>query len=317
VGEIYSISRVSSSPFPESVFYVASGALLIYICISKKSHRGSIQRDVGSSGKDGKVAVGNPHGTPAASVEEEHGNSAEIEAVQRMENTQKYNLATEETYQDGQTIFKEGSWGDWVYVILSGSVEISKVVQGEKYVLDVLQSGEVFGELGFIGGMKRTATARAIGETTLGILDREFFEKEYNLLSPQFRRVLEIITDRFKKMLERAKEFSAREELRVPKVLSLVFKDRQSFIRAYTGDVSSGGLFIKTETPLGVGHQFLLKLQLPGVQDPLQVKCEVVWSRKRESSEPNKPPGMGIKFCEISKSDLQILKKYVSTAESG
>ena len=232
-----------------------------------------------------------------------------------MEDTQKYNLATEETYQDGQTIFKEGSWGDWVYVILSGSVEISKNVQGQKYVLEVLLSGEVFGELGFIGGMKRTATATAVSETTLGILDREFFEKEYNLLSPQFRRVLEIITERFKNMLERANEFTTRKEKRVPKVLSLVFKDRQSFIRAYTGDISSGGLFIKTETPLSVGHQFLLKLQLPGVPNPLQIKCEVVWGRKRESSEPNKPPGMGIKFSEMSKTDIQILKKYLGTAE--
>ena len=232
-----------------------------------------------------------------------------------MEDTQKYNLATEETYQDGQTIFKEGSWGDWVYVILSGSVEISTNVQGQKYVLEVLLSGEVFGELGFIGGMKRTATATAVSETTLGILDREFFEKEYNLLSPQFRRVLEIITERFKNMLERANEFTTRKEKRVPKVLSLVFKDRQSFIRAYTGDISSGGLFIKTETPLSVGHQFLLKLQLPGVPNPLQIKCEVVWGRKRESSEPNKPPGMGIKFSEMSKTDIQILKKYLGTAE--
>ena len=232
-----------------------------------------------------------------------------------MEDTQKYNLATEETYQDGQTIFKEGSWGDWVYVILSGSVEISKNVQGQKYVLEVLLSGEVFGELGFIGGMKRTATATAVSETTLGILDREFFEKEYNLLSPQFRRVLEIITERFKNILERANEFTTRKEKRVPKVLSLVFKDRQSFIRAYTGDISSGGLFIKTETPLSVGHQFLLKLQLPGVPNPMQIKCEVVWGRKRESSEPNKPPGMGIKFSEMSKTDIQILKKYLGTAE--
>ena len=232
-----------------------------------------------------------------------------------MEDTQKYNLATEETYQDGQTIFKEGSWGDWVYVILSGSVEISKNVQGQKYVLEVLLSGEVFGELGFIGGMKRTATATAVSETTLGILDREFFEKEYNLLSPQFRRVLEIITERFKNMLERANEFTTRKEKRVPKVLSLVFKDRQSFIRAYTGDISSGGLFIKTETPLSVGHQFLLKLQLPGVPNPMQIKCEVVWGRKRESSEPNKPPGMGIKFSDMSKTDIQTLKKYLGTAE--
>ena len=85
----------------------------------------------------------------------------------------QYNIAEEENYQDGQIIFKEDSSGDWIYVVLSGAVEISKNLQGQKYIISVLQTGEVFGELGFIGVTKRTATARAIGNTTLGIIDRE------------------------------------------------------------------------------------------------------------------------------------------------
>ena len=36
-----------------------------------------------------------------------------------------FTIASEETYPDGKMIFQEGSSGDWVYVILSGSVEIS------------------------------------------------------------------------------------------------------------------------------------------------------------------------------------------------
>ncbi len=234
-----------------------------------------------------------------------------------MDSKPKYNIAAEETYQDGQIIFKEGSWGDWVYVVLSGTVEISRKVEGKKYVLEILQIDEVFGELGFIGGMKRTATAKAIGETTLGIIDRQFFEKEFNQLSAQFRSVLEIITSRFKKMLERASDFTTRLEPRVPKVLSLAFKDRQSFVRAYTGNVSTGGLFIGTDNPLNPGHQFLLKLQLPGVENALQIKCEVMWARKQEDNEPGKSPGMGIKFSEISKGDYQVLTQYLETANLG
>ena len=229
-----------------------------------------------------------------------------------MDSTKVHNLATEETYQDGQIIFKEGSSGDWIYIIVSGSVEISKNVAGETRVIEVLGPGEVFGELGFIGGLKRTATAKAVGVSTLGIIDREFLDNEFNKMSGQFRTILVAITHRFKKMLDRASDYTTRTEPRIPGNLSLVFRDRESFIRAYTANVSTGGLSIKTENPLPQGHQFNLKLQVPGKQDPIQLKCEVVWSQKREESSPQKQSGMGVKFCEIAKKDLEFLKKYIA-----
>jgi type IV pilus assembly protein PilZ len=227
-----------------------------------------------------------------------------------------YDIAAEETYHDGQIIFKEGSSGDWLYIILSGSVEISKSVGDQKYVIEILRADEVFGELGFIGRIERTATAQAIGETALGIIDREPLDKEYNKLSIQFRSILEAITCRSKKMLDRAREFSKRSAPRIPQVLSLVFKDRQSFFQAYTGNISTGGLFIKTDNPLSSGHRFLLKLQLPGIPDPMEIKCRVMWARKVENGEANRPPGMGIKFCEIPKEDYLRLKEYLATSES-
>ena len=54
-----------------------------------------------------------------------------------------FNIASEETYQDGQIIIKEGTSGDWVYVILSGTVEISKTVRGKEFVIELLQPNEV------------------------------------------------------------------------------------------------------------------------------------------------------------------------------
>lgn len=228
----------------------------------------------------------------------------------------QYNIAEEENYQDGQIIFKENSSGDWIYVVLSGAVEISKYVQGQKYIISVLQPGEVFGELGFIGVTKRTATARAIGNTTLGIIDREFLEKEYNQLSGQFRSIIEVITKRFKEMLDRTCAFTKRAEPRFEKSLSLVYKDREAFFRAYTGNVSTGGLYIKTENPLNPGDEIFLKLQLPGVSDALHIKCEVVWARPPAESRSDKPAGMGVKFIQISKKDHQFLKQYLSSIDS-
>ena len=221
-----------------------------------------------------------------------------------------YNIASEETYEDGQIIYKEGSSGDWVYVIISGAVEISKTVGGRRFVLGVLQPGDTFGELNLIAGIRRTATVRAIGETTVGLVDRESLDAEFNQLSADFRSMLVSMVKRFENIVNRSCEFSVRGEVRAAKSLSLTFKDSQAFVRAYTGNISTGGLFIKTERPLAEGEQFLLRLQLPNEVEPLRIKCEVVWARKPGGYD-NKPAGMGVKFGEMGEKDRQILHKFL------
>ena len=227
-----------------------------------------------------------------------------------------YQIASEETYKDGQVILEEGSSGDWVYVVLSGSVEMSKTIGGRKVIITALELGEVFGELGYLGAMKRTATARAIGETTVGIIDRSFLDQEFNKLSGPFRSILVAVVKRFKDLIDRACEFSSRKETRVQKTLSLMFKDRKSFIKAYTGNISKGGLFIMTERPLNQGEQFLLKLQLPDLPEPIKVNCEVSWVREQSDIE-KRPPGMGVKFSKMTKRDNQILNQYFQTLIKG
>ena len=227
-----------------------------------------------------------------------------------------YHIASEETYKDGQVILEEGSSGDWVYIVLSGSVEISKTIEGRKFIITALEPGEVFGELGYLGAMKRTATARAIGETTVGVIDRSFLDQEFNKLSGPFRSILVAVVKRFRNLIDRACEFSSRKEARVQKTLSLTFKDRKSFVKAYTDNISKGGLFIMTERPLKQGEQFLLKLQVPDLPEPIKLNCEVSWVREQTDTE-KRPPGMGVKFCKMTKKDNQVLNQYFQTLIKG
>ncbi len=37
----------------------------------------------------------------------------------------------------GQLIFEEGSNGDWIYILEEGEVEISKIVDGKKFVIEI------------------------------------------------------------------------------------------------------------------------------------------------------------------------------------
>ena len=222
-----------------------------------------------------------------------------------------FTFASEETYDDGYVIIKEGTSGDWLYVVLSGAVEISKLINGKKYVIDVLKPGEIFGEVGFLGGKRRTATATAVGQTTLGIVDRTALDAEFNELSSDLRNILMAMAKRFEKMVTRVMEFSSRSDIRVQKTLSLTYKDDMAFVRSYIGNISTGGLFIKTDKPLPQGEQFLLRLQLPDLAEPLKISCEVVWARTKGQATQKEQAGMGVKFIEMSKKDSEIMKHYL------
>jgi len=222
-----------------------------------------------------------------------------------------FNIASENEYEDGQVIYKEGSSGDWVCVVLSGAVETSRTIGERVHVLGQLHEGEIFGETSFFEGTTRTITVRAVGKTTIGILDRLSLDEEFNALSSDFRNVVIELAKKYRNLIETVSEYSHRKEERVLKTLSLKFKDREAFIKAYSENISSGGLFIRTENPRKQGDAFFLKLQLPGIAEPMEVKCEVAWTRKQVEDSANRPSGMGIKFTEISDRDRSNIKEYL------
>lgn len=119
-----------------------------------------------------------------------------------------YSITGEKTFNDGQVVFNEDSPGDSLYVVLHGSIETSRNIQGRKYTIETLKSGEIFGEMELIRGMRQTVTARAVGQTTLGVVDLESMKSEYDQLSRQFRSILETIPLRLKKMLDRVCDLS-------------------------------------------------------------------------------------------------------------
>lgn len=225
-----------------------------------------------------------------------------------------FQISTEETYQDGQIIFKEGSSGDWVYIIETGAVEIYKQIEEDAVVVGVLQPGDIFGELAYFAGIPRTVSARAVGATTVSVIDRTFLDREYNKLSGDFKMLLKNLALRLEKATESAVPKLRRQYPRIPKVLSLSFKSGTSFARAFSGDMSAGGLFIKTSKPLAKGEPFILKLQLPDASEEIAIDCEVSWSRTKTDDPVKQPPGMGIKFLEIGTEERQKLQKELTRA---
>jgi CRP-like cAMP-binding protein len=69
---------------------------------------------------------------------------------------------------------KEGEPGESLFVVRSGEIELFiKDTAGQKIVLAIVRSGEVFGELALLDPGARTATAVALVDSELLELDRE------------------------------------------------------------------------------------------------------------------------------------------------
>ena len=110
-----------------------------------------------------------------------------------------FQIAAYETYKDGHVIFEEGANGDWIYVVEEGEVEISKKVGEQRLVIEVLKAGDIFGEIAYIDKEPRSATATAKGETVVGLVDRDFFDKEFNKLSGEFQNMFKTVALRLRR----------------------------------------------------------------------------------------------------------------------
>lgn len=79
-------------------------------------------------------------------------------------------------YEEEELIFNENKGGNSLYVINSGKVEISRIVEGEKkQTLTVLHPPEFFGSLSFMDGKPHSATAVAEEEAEIFTLTRDDF----------------------------------------------------------------------------------------------------------------------------------------------
>ena len=77
------------------------------------------------------------------------------------------------TFRRGEIIFREGEMGNQAYIVVTGTVEVFRYVEGEKVSLASLRKGELFGEMALVDNSLRTAVARE--RTGVVIIPRVLF----------------------------------------------------------------------------------------------------------------------------------------------
>ena len=98
------------------------------------------------------------------------------------------------SYSAGSHVFQQGDVDDRAYIIESGKIEIA-THQG---VLAVLPANEIFGEMGLLDRLPRSASATALEDTSLIVVERQQIQNKVDRADPVLRYLLSLLLDRLR-----------------------------------------------------------------------------------------------------------------------
>ncbi len=109
----------------------------------------------------------------------------------------------------GATIFNKGDPGTGLFGILNGSVKISVAsADGRDIVLNILQAGEIFGEIALLDGRPRTADAIAMSDCELMVIERRDFIQFLRSQPDMTLKFIEILCARLRHTSEQVEDLT-------------------------------------------------------------------------------------------------------------
>jgi len=115
-------------------------------------------------------------------------------------------------YKKSDVIFRQGDVGDCAYIIESGQILIYLTKDDNEIPLSLIGPGEIFGEMALLDNQNRSASARALEETVLNMVNREQVLERVNssdtIVQLLMRVLLKRIRNQNMKMLAPKKENS-------------------------------------------------------------------------------------------------------------
>lgn len=98
----------------------------------------------------------------------------------------------------GSLVFAEGDTADCAYLIERGDIRISVERDGHRQVLAELGPGEVFGEMGIIDGLPRSASATAAADSRLILVSAEQIQQVIARSDPFFAELMRKLVGRLR-----------------------------------------------------------------------------------------------------------------------
>jgi CRP/FNR family transcriptional regulator, cyclic AMP receptor protein len=115
-------------------------------------------------------------------------------------------------YASDKAVFFQGDPSDSLYIVVKGSVKVAKASDdGHEKILDILGTGEIFGELAMLDGHPRSATVTTCEPTELAAISRSDFRDYVSTHADIIWKVLESLCERVRKTSTDMLELSSRE----------------------------------------------------------------------------------------------------------
>lgn len=115
-------------------------------------------------------------------------------------------MVSEERFSDKAVIIKEGSMGNWVYIILEGRVKIKKQTSKGLLTVDTLSKGNFLGEMAMLNqsNNKRSASAIADGPVVLGVLDSVRLLQEWEAQPVRIKKLISNLIQNLEETTQKA-----------------------------------------------------------------------------------------------------------------
>ncbi|HEX2959450.1 MAG TPA: cyclic nucleotide-binding domain-containing protein [Chitinispirillaceae bacterium] len=101
-------------------------------------------------------------------------------------------------FKPGKHLFHENDRSRELYIIQNGSVKVYRCVAGKEIELAILKNGAVLGEMALIDGKPRSASARAIEESTVIIIDADTFHDKMRGVPSWFLSIIRMTSNKIR-----------------------------------------------------------------------------------------------------------------------
>lgn len=104
------------------------------------------------------------------------------------------------SYRRGHTIYQQGDAGSAMMAVLEGRARmVVASPDGKEIVLNIIEPGDIFGEMALIDGKPRSADAVAALDTTLLVVERRHFRPLLESNHELVLRLLDLLCDRLRR----------------------------------------------------------------------------------------------------------------------